>query len=144
MAYVIRKLGDDTDEENLKQYCMKFKSFCERKVFEVPPTAFKSGRDDTKKKKFVILVTKDIVETLNDVKVSQRKIATILGVKSSALELHVIDKASIILVFSVPSWVAQQLFPLDTSTHEQLMSGGFTLLLPEHQLQKSQMGVGQS
>lgn len=142
LSYIIRKLGSSTDQENLKLYYEKFQTFCKRKVFEVSPTVFASSAgDDNKAKLFVILVTEDIVEKLYDIKASQRRIASLIGVKSSTLRLHRIDKASIILVFSIPLFVAQQLFPIDISTHEQLLSEGFTLLLPKQQLDGTTMQI---
>ena len=135
LAYIIRKLGDDTDKGNLQEYHQKFHIFCERKIFEVPSRVFASSTDDCKKGKlFAVLVTEDIIEKLHDVKASQRRIATLLGIKASTLKLYRIDKASIILVFLVPVFVAQHIFPINTSLHAQLISEGFTVITPSPKL----------
>ena len=135
LAYIIRKLGDDTDKGNLSKYYRQFRTFCERKIFEVPPSVFASSTDDDKKGKlFVVLVTEDIIEKLHDVKVSQRRIATLLNLRSSTLKLYRIDKASILLVFSVPHFVAKHIFPLSVSMHAQLMSEGFAVITSSPEL----------
>lgn len=139
LAYVIRNLGNDCDKENLKQYNEQFQMFCKRKVFEVSPTVFAPSTDRKRCKLFIVLVTEDTIKLLGDVKASQRNIATLLGVKSSALKLYQIDKASIILVFSVPLFIAQQIFPLKSSICEQLKSKGFTVIVP---VSKPQLHIG--
>ena len=62
-----------------------------------------------------------IKETLSD----------ILGVPLATLHLHRIDRGSIILVFSVPDSIAQDLFPLPKEKLALLRAKGMVLFVPQ-------------
>ncbi len=127
LSHIIRHLGSDADKENLKGYNEKFKLFCERKVTEVSPSIFdQDGQKRKRRKYFVVLITKAIVQNLKDVKAAERKVASLLGLAVSALRLHRIDISSIILVFSIPSFLSSpRSFVYEASD--------FTLCAPEYQ-----------
>ena len=127
LSHIIRHLGNDLDKENLRKYDEKFKLFCERKVTEVSPSIFDhDGQKRKRRKYFVILVTKDVIQNLKDVKAAERKVASLLGLNVSTLRLHRIDIGSIILVFSIPMFLQlPKLFVCEAD--------GFTLCIPEDQ-----------
>ena len=133
LSHIINHLGSKQDQENLAKYCSQFEVFCERKVFEVPPNVFDPngcGQKRKDRKLFVVLGTEYLFQNLNNVKAAQRRIASLLGLRVSTLQLKRIDFGSIILVFSVPTSL-EDLFPLDASTYETLKSIGFTLIIPD-------------
>lgn len=130
LADIIDKLGDHEDKENLKKFKCRFEDFCKRRVFEVSPTIYSSGYKGENYQLFVVLVTEDFIQTLTDVKRAQRKIASILGLHSSVVQLERIDQGSIILVFSIPLVLSQELFPLKPAIYEELKSCGYTLIVP--------------
>ena len=131
LSHIINHLGNEEDKENLAKYCSQFEIFCERKVFEVPPCVFDpSGQKKKNRKLFVVLGTDDLLRTLNDVKAAQRKLASLLGLRVSTLQLKRVDLASVILVFSIPT-SAGHFFPLDSSILTILSSIGFTLIIPD-------------
>ena len=117
------------DRKRMTEYRSKFDKFCRRKVFEVSPTVFAQTNTELKKCKrkiFVVLVTEHEAEpNLVYVNAAKQKIATLLNLKPSTLHLHRIDIGSLILVFSVPEFVAQELFPLNPSLTANLKAGGY-------------------
>ena len=133
LSHIINHLGNEEDKENLAKYCSQFETFCERKVFEVPPRVFDPSEQKRKNRKsFVVLGTDDLLQTISDVKAAQRKIASLLGLRVSTLRLERVDFGSVILVFSVPTSL-EDLFPLDSSISEILISIGFTLIIPNQE-----------
>ena len=133
LGHIVRQLGDDKDNKNLETFCGQFKDFCKRKVFEVPPSVFcPSGhQNQTNRKIFVLLGTEDLFRTLADVKAAQRKVASLLGLRASTVQLKRIDIGSVILVFSIPTMISNKLFPLNSATCEKLKSIGYTLIVPD-------------
>ena len=129
-----RKLCSDGDRERMDEYISRFDVFCKRKVFEVPPGV--AGQPTTKLKKrkrkaFAVLVTRHEAEpNLVFVNAAKQKIAKLLKLKPSTLHLHRIDEGSILLVFSVPTFVANKLFPLKSSVVTMLKEEGFLVPAP--------------
>ena len=116
------------DRKRMKEYCSKFDKFCRRKVFEVPPDVYGQPRSDCKRKSFVVLMTRHEEErNLICVRAAKHKIATILKLKVSTLHLHRIDEGSLLLVFSVPEFVAQCLFPLSDLWKARLKEEGYII-----------------
>lgn len=129
LSHIIRHLGSDSDKDNLREYDEKFKLFCERKVTEVSPNIFdQDGQKRKRRRYFVVLVTRDIVQNLKDIKAAERKVASLLGLNVSTLRLHRIDIGSIILVFSIPLFLQ-----LPKSFLDPCEAAGFTLCVPEGQ-----------
>ena len=128
LGYIIERLGTDEDRHNLENYRQELDKFCKHKVFQVSPSIGQTLDAKHKRTTFVVLITKDIVSTLADVRVAKRRIATLLGLKSSTLHLHTVDDGSIILLFSVPNFVANELFPLSEETQSSLKAEGFLIL----------------
>ena len=122
------ELCTNEDRKQMKEYCNKFDQFCRHKVFEVPPDVYGQHRSDCKRKSFVVLMTRyEEEKNLIFVRAARHKIATLLNLKVSTLHLHRIDEGSLILVFSVPEFVAQFLFPLDDSLEASLIHEGYTI-----------------
>ena len=129
-----RELCSDSDRTRMDEYISKFGIFCKRKVFEVSPGIFGQPTSKLKKRKkkaFAILMTKHEAEPdLVSVNAAKQRIASLLKLKPSTLHLHRIDEGSILLVFSVPNFVARKLFPLKLSTVAKLKDEGFLVLAP--------------
>ena len=127
-------LCSDSDREHMDEYVSKFDIFCKRKVFEISPGAVGQTTSTLKKHKrkaFAVLMTKHEAEpNLVFVNAAKQKIANLLKLKPSTLHLHRIDEGSILLVFSVPTFVAKKLFPLKPSTVAKLKDEGFLVLAP--------------
>ena len=128
LEHIIDSLGNDSDKERFKHYEECLTCFCERKTFEVSPNVFLSESGMKGRKAFLVLITKKIEFSLNDIREAKRKIATKLGLKSSTLQLHRIDEGSILLLLSIPKSIAGVIFPLKSSEFTKLKTEGFTIV----------------
>ena len=125
--------GSEDDRKKMTDYQMKFEQYCKRRIIEVPQGAIgQSSANLSKRREFVIHKGHPLCElSLEDVDIAKRNIATLLGLKSSTLYLHKIDEGSLILVFSVPKFVAQELFPLSPAQRAALKESGYFLYIEQ-------------
>ena len=113
------------DERRLKEYTNDFKEFCKRRTFECPPDIF--GHICENKS---ILVAKiednwDPQEetqgkVLDWVFQLQNSLAKILQVETETLYICRIDKGCVELLFTVPSFVEEDIFPLSVEQERAL------------------------
>lgn len=138
---IISSCGTDEDKERLKAYEKALECFCERKTFEVSPNVFQNSQTGRKgRKAFLVMITKNIEFSLNDVKAQKDKLATILGLRSSTLQIHRIDEGSIVILFSIPESIARHIFPLPSSKVAELETEDFHMInVKPHYLQKTLM-----
>ena len=130
LGHIVTHLGDDNDRRKFEKYCFQFKHYCKRKVFEVPPNVFNSyGAEESNRKFFVVIGTEALFDTLSDVKAGQRKIASLLGLRASAVQLKQIDEGCVILIFSIPK-IISDIFPLEPTACANLKACGFTVIVP--------------
>ena len=135
LAWIINseKLCTDEDRQQLLLYRERFKEFSKRKVTEIPFKALRlNTRDDSNWywTRFATLLTADRYNlTLLEADDVRHKLATLLGLHARTLHLEWIDKGGLILVFSVPNFVAERLFPLDEHQAQCLKSKGFTIFV---------------
>ena len=137
LVNIIEELGDKDDKKRLTGYFKEFTEFCKRKVFEIEPGDCTCGQRFSRmkgKKLFVVLLPtgdKAMVETLEDAVNVKEMLADILGVLPAALHLHRIDRGSVILVFSVPDCIAEDVFPLSKEKIVLLRVKGIILFIPQ-------------
>ena len=133
---IINVLGDGDDKEHLARYSKEFQEFCKRKVFEIEPGPCTCGQylSNLKQRKpfAVVLPTGDKrLQNLGDAISVKEMVADVLGVPLATLHLHRIDRGSIILVFSVPDSIAQELYPLPKEKLALLRAKGMVLFVPQ-------------
>ena len=137
LAEIINELGDLDDKDRLTNYSKEFKEFCKRKVFEVEPGPCTCGQRLSKlkqRKLFAVVLLpgqETMLRKLGDAVNIVETLAEILDVPPATLHLHRIDRGSIILVFSVPDSIAQELFPLPKEKLESLRNEGMVLFVPQ-------------
>ena len=132
--HIIEKLigwfGTPEDMKRLEIYTEHFKAFCKRMTFQCPPDIY--GCATTEKTDIVVKV-KDSwgsangcpVDTVLRLRIS---LGDILGVEPSTLYLCRIDKGCVELLFQVPSFVGEDIFPLSVEQERSLTSVGVTRL----------------
>ena len=128
LGHIVEKLGDSDDKENYEQFRSKFKVFCGRRIFEISPSVYSTGQYTKNSKLFV--VTNKFIKSLREVKEAHEKVASLLGLNASQVQLERVDEGSVILVFSMPMKLSEDVFPIKQAVHEELMSCGYTLLEP--------------
>ena len=137
LANIIVALGNEDDESHLMSYSKEFKEFCKRKVFEVEPGHCTCGQrlSQLKRRKLfaVVLPTgeRTMLEKLGDAVNIKETLADVLDVPPATLHLHRIDRGSVILVFSVPDSIAEELFPLPKEKIALLRVKGMLLFVPQ-------------
>ena len=136
LAHIIKELGDENDKKRLIGYSEEFGKFCKRKVFEVEPGYCTCGHNLFKikgRKLFALMLPKDekIIRILGDAVNIKETLADVLCVPPATLHLHRIDRGSVILVFSIPDSIAQELFPLPKEKLALLRIKGMILFIPQ-------------
>ena len=124
---LIQHSGSAIDHKMLERYLDDLKTFCQRSVFEVPPSAFSSCKSRKTAKVFKLKCTESTL-TLNGVIVLQDKFAEILGLEFNALQLCSVRKGCVELHFLVSAAVAEHIFPLSPSQQSALNAIGARLL----------------
>ena len=136
LTRIISVLGDEDDKECLSYYSKEFQEFCKRKVFEIEPGPCTCGQHFSKLKQrkhfAVVLPTGEKrFQNLGDAVSIKETLADVLSVPLATLHLHRIDRGSIILVFSVPDSIAEELFPLPKEKLALLRAKGIVLFVPQ-------------
>ena len=122
---LISQYGTNDDKKMLQKYCQALDAFCWRNVYEIPPNTFSSPRPEAKE--LVFKCTQDTV-TLYDVRIIKEKVARVLGLKYSTLQLHTIEKGCVQLCFLISAAVADRIFPVSPSQHSALSEIGVKVL----------------
>lgn len=130
IAYIAKRLGSDDDKKNVKMYEEALKKFCERRIFEVSPRAYGS-KSVTDRKRFAVLASKlDLFCPVSEVEKVQSKIAKIVKINPTDLNVECVNEGCIMLVLSVSIVKAQQIFPLKPQTLFELKAAGFVVFIP--------------
>ena len=136
LAKIIDELGDTDDKDCLSEYSKEFKEFCRRKIFEIEPGHCTCGQQlsQLKRRKLfaVVLPGERTLQNLGDVVSIKETLADDLDIPLDTLHLHRIDRGSIILVFSVPDSIAEELFPLPKEKLALLRVKGMLLFVPKY------------
>ena len=119
------------DKERLETYTENFKRFCKRRTFECPPDIF--GHTVDKGKTNLVMKVEESWDptegcSLENVLRLCNSLADILEVKSETLYLCQVDKGCVELLFQVPSFVEEDVFPLSIEQERSLTSVGVTRL----------------
>ena len=125
---IIEKLigwfGTPEDKKRLETYVENFKTFCKRRIFECPPDIF--GPIDERKTNLVVKVEESWgpakacpLETVLRLRIS---LGDILGVNPWTLNLCRIDAGCVELLFQIPSFVEEDIFPLSRVQEKSLTS----------------------
>ena len=124
------------NHEHLKKYREILSKFCRKRVFQVPCNAYSDVKEsDTEQKEFVVLITEDEMKSnlIYDTDVAtimeaKKEIAGLLKLDPIQLQLHTIDRGCLILVFSIPNYIALRLFPLDHIQTSALRDKGYAVI----------------
>ena len=128
---IIGWFGTPKDKERLEAYTEHFKRFCKRRTFECPSHVFGHAVDKGKSN-LVVKVEESWDPTdgcsLESVLRLRNSLSEILEVESETLYLLQIDKGCVELLFQVPSFVEEDIFPLSMEQERSLASTGVSKL----------------
>ena len=115
LVYIINKhstCDDDSDKKRLQNYEEALQIFCKRRIFELPQPESGNGTDHRKQEKLSVKLNVHQDTSLEQIYQLKRKISKILQVNSATLLIYSVDEGCVQLIFLIPKFVAQEIFPL--------------------------------
>ena len=134
IEHIVEGLGTDQDRAELQNYKREFDEYSKRRVYECPPDyGSKSNDEDVDLVVKVDSVYEDF--TVKELKKFQYRLGRILHVSSqSVLRLCQVEEGCVQLIFQVPSFVQQEIFPLSSEQEMALAAQGvIRLTCGDHQ-----------
>ena len=134
IEHIVDRLGTDQDRVELQNYKKAFDEYSKRRVYECPPEyGPKSNADHAD-----LLVKLDSVYekyTVKELKKFEYRLSKIFCVQSqSVLRLCRVEEGCLQLIFQVPSFVQQEIFPLSSEQESALAAEGvIRLTCGDHQ-----------
>ena len=124
---IITWFGTLEDKKRLEAYNEKFKTFCKRRTFECPSNIFGQPVNEGKTN-LVVKVQESWDPTvgcsLENIQRLHNSLSEILEVESEMLHLCQIEKGCVELLFQVPFFVEEDIFPLTMEQQTSLASMG--------------------
>jgi len=124
IKHIIKMLGTGKDKDRLKEYKKIFHQYAKRRVYECPPQfgpESKVGHADI----FVKVDSQYENYTVVEIEGFRQKLSKILQVSSQGvLYLCRVEKGCFQLVFQIPSFVQQEIFPLSREQERALAAKG--------------------
>ena len=138
IKHIIKTLGTEEDKERLREYKKKFHQYAKHRVYECLPQygpESKAGHADI----FVKVDSQYENYTVAEIEDFRHKLSKILRVSSQGvLRLCRVEKGCFRLLFQVPSFVQQEIFPLSREQERALAAEGvISLTCGEYQFQVS-------
>ena len=133
MEHLVKHHGSPDDHKRLEEYLTAFNTFCQRSVFEVPPNVY-SSKSRTDCKVFAVKCTERVATTLEGVQIIKGKIADVLGLRASSLQLCSVMKGCMELRFILSTAVADHILPVSPAKQLALKEIGVRVLEQDTQL----------
>ena len=124
IEHIVNGLGTDQDKVELKDYKKDFHQYSKRRIFECPPVyGPMSNADHTD---LVLKVDSAYDQfTVEELDNFEYKLTRIFGVSpQSVLRLCQVEEGCLQLIFQVPSFVQQEIFPLSSEQERALAAEG--------------------
>ena len=136
MEHLVKHHGSPDDHKRLNEYLSDFNTFCQRSVFEVPPNIY-SSKSRTDCKVFAVKCTERVATTLEGVQGVKVKIADILGLRASTLQLCSVLKGCMELRFLISTAVADSILPVPPEKQLALKEIGVRVLEQSEHLENN-------
>ena len=124
IKHIVEGLGTDQDKVELQNYEKEFVEYSKRRIYECPPDyAPKSDGDHAD----LVLTVDSVYEdfTVKELKNFEYRLSRIFCVsQQSVLRLCKVEKGCLQLIFQIPSFVQQEIFPLSTEQERALAAEG--------------------
>jgi len=120
IEHIVEGLGTDQDRAELQNYEREFDECSKRRVYECPPEY--GPKSDAEHVDLVVKVDSVFEEfTLKELKNFQYRLGRIFCVSpQSVLRLCQVEEGCLQLIFQIPSFVQQEIFPLSTEQESAL------------------------
>jgi len=124
IEHIVVELGTDQDKVELQNYEKEFDQYSKRRIYECPPEYGSMSKDDHAD---LVLKLDSVYEefTVKELKKFQFRLSRIFCVSpQSVLRLCQVEKGCLQLIFQVPSFVQQEIFPLSSKQKSALATEG--------------------
>ena len=129
IEHIIEELGTEEDKADLNRYKEHFNQYAKRRIFESLPE-FGPVSDADHSDIFVKLDAQYDNYTVAQIEDFRHKLSEILHLSSQGiLRLCRVDKGCLQLMFQVPSFVQQKIFPLSREQESTLEAMGVIMLI---------------
>ena len=128
IEHIIEELGTEEDKTKLKKYKQNFNQYAERRIFECLPEFGQVLSDSDHVDIFVKLDSQYDDYTVAELEGFCHKLSEILDISLGILCLCQADKGCLQLMFQVPSFVQQRIFPPSREQERALKVLGVTRL----------------
>ena len=129
IEHIVNELGTDQDKVELQNYEKEFDQYSKRRVYECPPLyGSKSDADHVN----LVLKVDSVYEeyTVKELKRFEYRLSRIFCISpQSVLHLYRVEEGCLQLIFPVPSFVQQKIFPLLSEQEEALVAEGVIKLI---------------
>ena len=124
IEHIVEGLGTDQDRAELQNYEREFDEYSKRRVYECPPEY--GPKSDAEHVDLVVKVDSVFEEfTVKELKKFQYRLGRIFCVTpQSVLRLCRVEEGCLQLIFQVPSFVQQDIFPLSSDQKSALATEG--------------------
>ena len=127
LEHIIKKLGTEHDKLKLDQYKEDFAKYGERHVFECPPEVGEISEEE-QANMFVTLDDAFDNCNVNHLSAFVSNLQKVLNISDITLRLCHIGPGSLKLIFQLPHFVQQDIFPLSSEQETNLSSLGVVQL----------------
>ena len=131
IEHLIQCHGSTEDNKKLEEYLNAFNTFCQRSVFEVPPSVFCNSNQPSGKVFAFKCTEPSRLARLEDVLSVKERIAKIVGLKPLALQLCWIKKGCVELHFLIRAAVSDHIVQIPPSQLSALSKIGVNFLSTE-------------
>ena len=124
IEHIVVELGTEQDRVELQNYEKQFDQYSKRRVYECPPEYGSMSKDDHAD---LVLKVDSVYEefTVKELKKFQCRLSTIFCVSpQSVLRLCQVEEGCLQLIFQVPLFVQQEIFPLSSEQESALAAEG--------------------
>ena len=131
IEHIVDGLGTDQDRVELKNYKKEFDEYSKRRIYECPPVYGPMSNADHAK---LVLKLDSVYEkyTVKELKKFEYRLSRIFCVTpQSVLRLCRVEEGCLQLIFQVPSFVQQEIFPLSSEQESTLAAEGVIRLTCE-------------
>ena len=124
IEHIVVELGTEQDKVELQNYEKEFDQYSKRRIYECPPEYGSMSKDDHAD--LVVKVDSVYEEfTVKELKKFQCRLSTIFCVSpQSVLRLCQVEEGCLQLIFQVPLFVQQEIFPLSSEQERALAAEG--------------------
>ena len=123
IEHIVDGLGTDQDKAELQNYKKEFDQYSKRRVYECPPDY---GSKSSVGHVDLVLKVDSVYEefTVKELKKFHYRLSKLLHISQSVLRLCQVEEGCLQIIFQVPTFVQQKIYPLSSEQKNALVAEG--------------------